>query len=327
MKRIFSNLETVLPIGKSFPSRKTFTLIELLVVIAIIAILMAILLPSLKKARDSAKDALCKSNLKQLAVGSTAYGVDYEGYPPNNNSTQAETRPWYILLRDSGNLPDAWGPARNVDNGRGGTYWVDEKGSGPGANNSCPPPYSSAAWCPATQVTVEPGYSGSDYNYFFNSQTRVLGDNALLCGTSYSMNNWLTTDCPDFQGHYGGGAQPWGRYTFDNIGKTGEADKVMLLFCRPHNSSGADGPGPTCGRMYPIPYQNFDAYRLNLRHVYHWNAAHWDGHVDHYRQSGWEYISYPASRVYPWFPRRTGDATTWPKMGRYDGSLVMYTLK
>src|SRR5512145_2386267 len=53
--------------------REAFTLIEVLVVVAIIALLLAILLPSMSKARESSRSALCLSNLKQMGLGVLMY--------------------------------------------------------------------------------------------------------------------------------------------------------------------------------------------------------------------------------------------------------------
>ena len=63
-------------------NRNAFTLIELLVVISIIALLIAILLPALGKARYSATLNQCRSNLHQVGIGAMAYAADYKGVLP-----------------------------------------------------------------------------------------------------------------------------------------------------------------------------------------------------------------------------------------------------
>lgn len=67
-----------------FKGRK-FTLIELLVIVAIIAILMAVLLPSLQKARASGWKANCISNLKQWSLAFASYAGDNNDMVPWKN--------------------------------------------------------------------------------------------------------------------------------------------------------------------------------------------------------------------------------------------------
>lgn len=58
--------------------KRGFTLIELLVVIAIIALLLSILMPSLRKVKEVARQVVCSSNMKQLALGNLVYAAEYD---------------------------------------------------------------------------------------------------------------------------------------------------------------------------------------------------------------------------------------------------------
>lgn len=82
-----------------FPRPSAFTLIELLTVIAIIGVLAAIIIPLTGRARDSARTALCSSNLRQITQTALLYAQDNRGRLPATYSTPTgHTRSWWQYL-------------------------------------------------------------------------------------------------------------------------------------------------------------------------------------------------------------------------------------
>jgi len=76
--------------------QKAFTLIELLVVIAIIALLMAIMVPALDKAKRQAKATICFSNIRQIGLAANLYADDNGQFIPRG--TGSNVGPWFQLF-------------------------------------------------------------------------------------------------------------------------------------------------------------------------------------------------------------------------------------
>jgi prepilin-type N-terminal cleavage/methylation domain-containing protein/prepilin-type processing-associated H-X9-DG protein len=146
---------------KPNPGRKGFTLIELLVVIAIIAILAAMLLPALNRAKQKGKQAACISNMRQIGIALLMYADQYSQYPGNLRK-QNKTYIWQPrLLSFMGNNRSAF---------------------------FCPAARPDSAWDTNANPTVKL-VRGEDGN--FDRYGIYTGDPDLL-GTRFSLgyNDW-----------------------------------------------------------------------------------------------------------------------------------------
>jgi len=146
--------------------REGFTLIELLVVIAIIALLMVILLPALQRARDQARDLICKSNLKGAGIGIDMYLEDHNHTMPDLHTYTGRTN-GHLWWDSRGN------PLRTGDDQ---AYW--------GIAFSDYVRERKLFGCPAFRNFCE----------MIAKELLYGGDHKLIYTSAFALNGWLTKE-------------------------------------------------------------------------------------------------------------------------------------
>ena len=219
-----------------FSPRRAFTLIELLVVIAIIAILAAMLLPTLSKAKERALRINCASNLKQIGLGFHMVAMDNNDIVPQSFWDGGQDDPWFTYIAadcasGTGNLK--WGMLAL------GQMWSSKS-----------VPHGKVFYCPSQKQF--PLYTYEVYNQSAPWPSVPAGEHALRTGYSYYPQMLETENVAGYllprinlvtrEMEVGGSATGHGgKMNLINPNKSISADLVHNLEYAPHKDNGIAG--------------------------------------------------------------------------------------
>lgn len=215
----------LLPLSGSASDRRqawrAFTLVELLVVIGIIALLVAILLPALSRARDSANTVKCLSNMRSIVQGCLAYSADNKGFT----------------------IPMQWedpkGSNGNPANGDGVLMWCNilvEQGyvQAPNATGKPGPVINSVFFCPAgrEEFSFAPGDNGkvpADRLDEHNSMAARYQDQVAGVVNGPAVDIWYGINGDTTTTHDGTKGCPCRRVNYDATKKTWDLGTMMKM--------------------------------------------------------------------------------------------------
>lgn len=214
--------------------RQAFTLVELLVVISIIAILIALLLPSLRQAREASRNIQCQVRLRSLGLAASYYYNEFNGYYPVSATDGMHFLTQLGPYIDPGqanyaNSAGMWNASNTADDN---LFLCPTSGYKPGT--SSPEIYASMAAISSWRV----------YNYQMNC---YFGWHQLTTHPEGSSRRWFSAPPGDFvmMGEvFGSNSSRWPRYDFRWVPRLNmfrhPAESTNLLFLDGHVEAGRD---------------------------------------------------------------------------------------